>query len=49
MIVQVHCKSDAQIMNQFLWTGQRGGSVVDCRAPEREVGGSKATPAVLCP
>ena len=30
-------------------TGERGGSVVECRTPEREVGGSKPTPAVLCP
>ena len=29
--------------------GERGGSVVECRTPEREVGGSKPTPAVLCP
>ena len=30
-------------------TGERGGSVVECRTPEREVGGSKRTAAVLCP
>ena len=29
--------------------GERGGSVVECRTPEREVGGSKPTSAVLCP
>ena len=29
--------------------GERGGSVVECRTPEREVGGSKPTAAVLCP
>ena len=29
-------------------TGERGGSVVECRTPEREVGGSKPTTAVLC-
>ena len=28
---------------------ERGGSVVECRTPEREVGGSKPTVAVLCP
>ena len=27
----------------------RGGSVVECRTPEREVGGSIPTAAVLCP
>ena len=25
------------------------GSVVECRTPEREVGGSRPTAAVLCP
>ena len=29
--------------------GERIGSVVECRTPEREVGGSKPTVAVLCP
>ena len=29
--------------------GERGGSVVERRTPEREVGGSKPTSAVLCP
>ena len=29
--------------------GERGGSVVECPTPEREVGGSKPTSAVLCP
>ena len=28
--------------------GERGGSVVECRTPEREVGGSIPTAAVLC-
>ena len=32
-----------------LGSGERGGSVVECRTPEREVGGSKPTAAVLCP
>ena len=35
-----------------LWVvvvGERGGSVVECRTPEREVGGSKPIFAVLCP
>ena len=30
-------------------SGERGGSVVECRTPEQEVGGSKPTAAVLCP
>ena len=29
--------------------GERGGSVVECRTPEREVGGSIPTAAMLCP
>ena len=29
--------------------GERGGSVVECRVPEREVRGSRPTAAVLCP
>ena len=29
--------------------GECGGSVVECRTPEREVGGSKPITAVLCP
>ena len=32
-----------------VFTGERGGSVVECRTPEREVGGSIPTAAVLCP
>ena len=31
------------------WPGERGGSVVECRTPEREVRGSRPTAAVLCP
>ena len=30
-------------------TGERGGSVVECRTPEWEVRGSRPTAAVLCP
>ena len=33
----------------LLLTGERGGSVVECRTPEREVRGSRPTAAVLCP
>ena len=29
--------------------GEHGGSVVECRTPEREVRGSRPTAAVLCP
>ena len=37
-------------MNVFIaLKGERGGSVVECRTPEREVGGSIPTAAVLCP
>ena len=33
----------------FFFLGERGGSVVECPTPEREVGGSIPTAAVLCP
>ena len=42
---QVHI-ADALVL--FLG-GERGGSVVECRTPEREVRGSRPTAAVLCP
>ena len=29
-----------------VFRGERGGSVVECRTPEREVGGSRPTAAV---
>ena len=31
------------------YLGERGGSVVESRTPEREVGGSRPTAAVMCP
>ena len=37
------------MLSSHLFFGERGGSVVECRTPEREVGGSKPTAAVLCP
>ena len=36
-------------LSLYINTGERGGSVVECRTPEREVGGSIPTAAVLCP
>ena len=33
----------------MILVGERGGSVVECRTPEREVRGSRPTAAVLCP
>ena len=33
----------------YIYPGERGGSVVECRTPEREVRGSRPTAAVLCP
>ena len=38
------CTDKLSILN-----GGRGGSVVECRTPEREVRGSRPTAAVLCP
>ena len=37
------------INGYFCSGGEHSGSVVECRTPEREVGGSKPTAAVLCP
>ena len=39
--MELHCFS--------VHMGERGGSVVECRTPEREVLGSRPTAAVLCP
>ena len=36
-------------LDSLLYGGERGGSVVECRTPEREVRGSRPTSAVLCP
>ena len=38
-----------EIGQSFTQGGDRGGLVVECRTPEREVGGSIPTAAVLCP
>ena len=45
-----------QSSSLYLWihsligvSGESGGSVVERPNPEQEVGGSKPTPAVLCP
>ena len=35
--------------NPWNWWDLSGGSVVECRTPEREVRGSRPTAAVLCP
>ena len=44
---------DIKILNHEIvtltFTGERSGSVAECWTPEREVGGSKPTAAVLCP
>ena len=37
------------VMKPHTFLGERGGSVVECRTPEREVRGSRPTVAVLCP
>ena len=37
------------VMLSTIVQGERGGLVVECRTPEREVRGSKPTAAVLCP
>ena len=40
--------TEISVNNSWL-SGERGGSVVECRTPEREVRGSRPTAAVLCP
>ena len=44
---QMHGKYKDQLL--LPQAGERGGSVVECRTPEREVRGSRPTAAVLCP
>ena len=46
VVLQICCWQDS-IGLQCI--GERGGSVVECRTPEREVRGSRPTAAVLCP
>ena len=41
--------ADAQARLNLRCSGERGGSVVECRTPEREVRGLRPTAAVLCP
>ena len=48
MYVALACANKATISYLSL-SGERGGSVVENRTPEREVGGSRPTAAVLCP
>ena len=51
-IVKVNCKYMNININSYITTAskwERGGSVVECRTPEREVRGSRPTAAVLCP
>ena len=44
------CGYAVEDARHFLYDwGEREGSVVECRTPEREVGGSKPTAALLCP
>ena len=38
-----------QCLKTYFLLGEHGGSVVECRTQEREVGGSKPTADVLCP
>ena len=46
----IPCKATLFIHTHLVYYyGERGGSVVECRTPEREVGGSKPTSTVLCP
>ena len=47
--VHVHVSSFQIYVYLQLQIGERGGSVVECRTPEREVRGSRPNAAVLCP
>ena len=51
--MEQHKTSDQYLTSDKISTrsihGERGGSVVECRTPEREVRGSRPTAAVLCP
>ena len=44
----LHLESDLFLTLLPSDIGERGGSVVECRTPEREVRGSRPTSAVLC-
>ena len=50
-----HFSINLYLIKMMIWAlsqenlGERGGSVVECRTPEREVRGSRPTSAVLCP
>ena len=47
--VRLHYKYWCITSAASLKLGERSGSVVECRTPEREVRGSRPTSAVLCP
>ena len=47
--VRIELYTDFDIWRIKDMTGERGGSVVVRRTPERKVGGSKPTSPVLCP
>ena len=47
--MRTDCSTSQNGQYSFILVGERGGSVVECRTPEREVGGSRPTAAVLCP
>ena len=49
MLNQVFKKDITITVNILIFAGERGGSVVECRTPEREVRGSRPIAAVLCP
>ena len=46
-ICTIHDSTNTPVISDII--GERGGSVVECRTPEREVRGSRPTTAVLCP
>ena len=48
--IRTYWSENCKVKIQNIFEGrERGGSVVECRTPEREVRGSRPTAAVLCP
>ena len=48
-LIRDFCMEKLLAREVTIFPGERGGSVVECRTPEREVRGSRPTAAVLCP
>ena len=49
ILISTHNVGFHEEMAKIIWGAESGGSVVERLTPEREVGVSKTTSAVLCP